>query len=1124
MEAEMAREKILVVEDDPDVLNLCKQILISQGYQVEGAGDGYEAIERAKGRSFDLVLADIKMPGMNGMEAYRSIKEFNPDIVGVIITGYASIETAIEAVKLGFDGFVTKPFTPDELHAAVMKALERSRLDRENARLRALIPLFELSEVFMATIDLGELLDQVVHTAQQETKADRVSLMLLDEASGELTIEAVVGLHPGVVAEAREKAGEGIAGWVAKRGEPLLLDDEVPLDPKIREAMKSDEVSSALCVPLKVEEDRVIGVLNLSKLGGTPFAQMDLELVSILCGQAAIAIENARLHGEEERRATQLALINEVGGKVASILDLDRLMQEVACSIQEKFGYYNVALFFLDEECHDVVMQAVAGGFEHVFPGEYRQALDEGIIGFVIRTGNSWLANDVSKDPHYVKGFPEEVLTKSELCVPIKLGDKVIAALDVQSIRLNDFDQADVAAMEAVADRIAIAIQNARLYEEIKERMEETSALYQVSKSLVAALDLDALLKQILEAIRDFFGYSNGAILLLDESGTELYVRAASGFIGNAEGARIRVGQEGITGWVAQHGEMLYVPDVTVDSRYMEPVKPEESIRSEVALPLKVGARLIGVLNVESMELEGFDERHLRALSAIADQAAIAIENARLFQESQRRAEEMTALREVSLATLSTLERDQVLEIMLDRLGTVIDYDTAAIKVITSDGKDKMIAGRGSIIYDQAMWDGFDEKDSRLVQEMKETRQPVVAHDTHTDERYAGVGNWEVYRSWVGAPLFVKSDMIGYLAVEKEPADFYDENAVQLLGDFARVAAMALENARLFEETERLKVFNESIVQGVAEAILIEDAQGILTFANPAVEELLGYPREELIGLHWSALMPEDEMEKARQELAKRPHGIAGHYETALLSKERQVIPVIVSARPLFEDGEFVGVLAAFTDITERKQAEEELRQSYVRLRKTLEGTIHVLVSAIERRDPYTAGHQRRVAQLACAIAKEMGLSAERIEGTRMAAVIHDIGKVNVPAEILSKPGSLNHIEFGLIKMHPQVGHDILDGAIDFPWPVAEMVLQHHERMDGSGYPQGLSGEEILLEARILAVADVVEAMSSHRPYRPALSIDEALDEISRNRDVLYDPEVVDACLKLFSEKGFTFE
>jgi HD-GYP domain-containing protein (c-di-GMP phosphodiesterase class II) len=209
--------------------------------------------------------------------------------------------------------------------------------------------------------------------------------------------------------------------------------------------------------------------------------------------------------------------------------------------------------------------------------------------------------------------------------------------------------------------------------------------------------------------------------------------------------------------------------------------------------------------------------------------------------------------------------------------------------------------------------------------------------------------------------------------------------------------------------------------------------------------------------------------------------------------------------------------------LTEQKRAEEELRQSYVNLQRTLQGTVNVLASAIEMKDRYTAGHQRRVTQLACAIAEEMGLSEEQIEGLCVAGLIHDIGKINVPAEILSKPGPLTELEYGLIKMHPQIGHDVLK-TIECPWPLAQIVLQHHERMNGSGYPQGLSGEEIILEARILAVADVVEAMASHRPYRPARGIVLASEEISQNRGRLYDPEVADACLRLFAEKRFEFE
>jgi putative nucleotidyltransferase with HDIG domain len=210
-------------------------------------------------------------------------------------------------------------------------------------------------------------------------------------------------------------------------------------------------------------------------------------------------------------------------------------------------------------------------------------------------------------------------------------------------------------------------------------------------------------------------------------------------------------------------------------------------------------------------------------------------------------------------------------------------------------------------------------------------------------------------------------------------------------------------------------------------------------------------------------------------------------------------------------------------EIAERVQAEKDLKRSLEKLQKALEGTIHALAATTEMRDPYTAGHQRRVAELAGAIAEEMGLPKDKIEGIRMAGLIHDVGKISVPAEILSKPSKLNEMEMDLIKAHSQIGYDILK-EIDFPWAVAKIVLQHHERMDGSGYPQGLKGDEILLEARILAVADVVEAMASHRPYRPALGIDAALSEIEKNRGRLYDPEIVAACLRLFREKGFTLE
>ncbi len=198
-----------------------------------------------------------------------------------------------------------------------------------------------------------------------------------------------------------------------------------------------------------------------------------------------------------------------------------------------------------------------------------------------------------------------------------------------------------------------------------------------------------------------------------------------------------------------------------------------------------------------------------------------------------------------------------------------------------------------------------------------------------------------------------------------------------------------------------------------------------------------------------------------------------------------------------------------------------ELHESEKKLRAGLLGVVAAIAATVEMRDPYTAGHQRRVAHLAAAIAGELGLQADQIEGLQLASILHDLGKIRVPAEILSKPGQLDNLEFGLIKLHPETGYEILKN-IDFPWPIALTVFQHHERLDGSGYPHGLKNQDILLEAKILAVADVVEAMISHRPYRAGLGVEAALGEISRHSGVLYDPAVVAACQALFNEQGYS--
>ncbi|MDP3285484.1 MAG: HD domain-containing protein, partial [Desulfobacterales bacterium] len=284
-------------------------------------------------------------------------------------------------------------------------------------------------------------------------------------------------------------------------------------------------------------------------------------------------------------------------------------------------------------------------------------------------------------------------------------------------------------------------------------------------------------------------------------------------------------------------------------------------------------------------------------------------------------------------------------------------------------------------------------------------------------------------------------------------------------------------------------------------------------------EDLLGYSRDDLLGKSDYDFFPKDQADwftkKDRDVL--RGKDVVDIPEESLQTRNKGERILHTKKVPILgANGESEYLLGISEDITERKQREEALR-------KSINGIIQAMALTVETRDPYTSGHQVRVAKLAKMIAGEMNLSPDQAEGINMAAAIHDIGKISVPAEILSKPSKLSDIEFQLIQIHPEAGYNIVKD-IEFPWPIATIILQHHERMNGSGYPQGLKGEEILLETRILSVADVVEAIASHRPYRPAFGIDIALKEISNMKGILYDTAAVDACLRLFNEKGFMFE
>ncbi|PKN89244.1 MAG: hypothetical protein CVU51_01110 [Deltaproteobacteria bacterium HGW-Deltaproteobacteria-1] len=321
------------------------------------------------------------------------------------------------------------------------------------------------------------------------------------------------------------------------------------------------------------------------------------------------------------------------------------------------------------------------------------------------------------------------------------------------------------------------------------------------------------------------------------------------------------------------------------------------------------------------------------------------------------------------------------------------------------------------------------------------------------------------------------------------------------------------------------------LADNVNDVIFVLDMNLKYTYISPSVKNLREYEPEEVLkqqsieqtltpssqALAMTTFSEIMELEKS----GKREMPQSQILQLEMIRKDGTTVWTEVKLSFIRDENQQpVGIMGLTRDITERMQTERELYQTLDNLRKSFGATVQVMVSAVEMRDPYTAGHQLRVADLARTIATEMGLPQDKIEGIRMAGSIHDIGKLSIPAEILSRPTKLTNIEFSMIKEHPQSGYEMLKN-VDSPWPLAQIVYQHHERMNGTGYPRNLKGNEILMEARIMAVADVVEAMASHRPYRAALGIEAALEEIEKNKGIIYDADVVDACLKLFREKGY---
>jgi PAS domain S-box-containing protein len=512
--------------------------------------------------------------------------------------------------------------------------------------------LYTLGETIGACLDLEEINKLVLQESSRIIKADKGAVMLIDEATGRLVMKASYGWSEGFQ---EEPLGRAVAEEVARNGKTQIVNDP---------RREIGPLRSLLCAPLKTK-DKVLGVISLAdKKSGQIFTAADEKLLTNLAAQAAIAIENARLYEMTAQALTQrveeLTTTAEIVHELAAAsLDLERIIDLMLDRAMQATGADYGAVALHDEEKGGLLLLSQRG-YPRDALESYRYEpwpVERGIAGRVVKTGTVALVPDVSQDPDYTEIVEQ---ARSQLAVPIIREGEVVGVLSLESSELAGFSERDAGFVSHLAGHAAIAIENARLYENVTERMRETMVLYRVSGKLMRTLNVDQLLGEILEVLERFFGYLSCAVLLVDEATRELYIKASRGYLQEVvERTRIKIGEEGITGWVAAHKVPLNVPDVTEDPGYIGAVK---GTRSEIAVPMLSGEKVIGVLDAQSPKVNAFNEGDLGILSSVAAHATIAIEKAWLF-------EQVTEGRNKLRAILNST-RDGIL--MLDTTGQIV--------------------------------------------------------------------------------------------------------------------------------------------------------------------------------------------------------------------------------------------------------------------------------------------------------------------------------------------------------------------------------------------------------------------------------------------------------------------
>jgi len=736
------------------------------------------------------------------------------------------------------------------------------------------------------------------------------------------------------------------------------------------------------------------------------------------------------------------------------------------------------------------------------------------------------IGGTVFRKPDSEQQGPESIVT-----VPLHAKGMSPGLLTVSCSPKYRFRGHELSLLESIADQVAIAIVNAEVHGQTRRRVDQMGLMGETARVIASSFDINEMCQGFAVAVNKLVRFDQASIHLLDETGQNIRVvilsqhRRADLSVGTMHPA-----QGTGTAWIAHNRKPHIETDITHQHSFAsDEFLVADGFKSTIRLPLLAKGRVFGTFNLRSASAGHFGDQDAELLEQPVGQLAVAIENAALLSCVQSHEEQLdktcealeaaqgyVAQSETRVKSLMTTvaglmdDFNGVLSVMTNRAQRAVEgiADSKvreSLQIIEHSAKEAADTVRR--LQESATDSMYEDPDRVVVDDM--VRQAIDIEKTRKTERGNGNGNGH----GIHAPVESLDTRLDY------ESEFEIKKAVMNI--LANAMSAPSDMGRLHQHQTQRGTAGETACPTKAVAML--DLKGNLIYVNSSFLKLWGYHSETEV-----LARPAEHFWQDGDQASVTAQGNTGttsswQKDVTGTRKDGSRFDVQVSATTVSEVGNPICLRASFVDISRHKQAEQEIKRSFESLRTALEETVTVLANTVENRYPSIATHQQRVTKLAYAIAKEMGLPDAQVQQIRVAASLHDIGKINMPTEMLEGSSWLSDLETAVLKTHPQVGHDMVR-MLPFDGPVAQTILQHHELLDGSGYPSGVSGQEILLGARILAVADTVETIAYRRPQRRALGMDEALAEISRNRGVLYDANVVDACLNLFRWKGFRFE